>query len=84
MTTAIVAHQDICSNEIKFYFVPIEKLNGDDAIPVDDADLETISSINRDPWNNEVVRILRGETRADIWTQREMEKILRDRFSFLK
>jgi hypothetical protein len=82
--TACVAHHDICSGEIRFYFVPIVKLNGADAIIVDDAELQTIDEINGDEWNSEVVRVLRGETRADSWTQREMENILRKRFAFLQ
>jgi hypothetical protein len=82
--TAIVGHHDLCSGEIKFYFVEVEKLNGSDAIIVDDAELQTIDEINGDEWNSEVVRVLRGETRADRWTQREMENILRKRFAFLQ
>jgi hypothetical protein len=82
--TAIVGHFDIFTEDIKFYFVPVEKLNGEDAIIVDDVELETIREINDDPWNEEVVRILRGETRADSWTKREIENILRKRFAFLQ
>jgi hypothetical protein len=82
--TACVAHHDICSGEIKFYFVPIEKLNGEDAILVDDEELQTIREINADPWNDEVVRILRGQTRADKWLENEMTQILQKRFAFLK
>jgi hypothetical protein len=82
--TAIVGHHDICSGETKFYFVSVEKLNGEDAIIVDDVELQTIREINGDPWNSEVVRILRGPTRADKWLENEMTKILKERFSFLQ
>jgi hypothetical protein len=79
--TAICGHYDIATGDIRFHFVEIEKLNGEDAILVDDEELQTIREINGDEWNDEVVR---GETRADIWTRREIENILKKRFSFLK
>jgi hypothetical protein len=82
--TACVAHHDLCSGEIKFYFVEVEKLNGEDAILVDDEELQTISEINGDRWNDEVVRVLRGETRSNHWLELEMTNILKERFSFLK
>ena len=82
--TACVAHHDLCSGEIKVYFVEVEKLNGEDAILVDDEELQTISEINGDRWNDEVVRVLRGETRSNHWLELEMTNILKERFSFLK
>lgn len=82
--TAIVGHHDLYSGEVRFYFVPVEKLNGEDAILVDDEELQTIREINDDKWNEEVVRVLRGETRANHWLENEMTQILRQRFAFLK
>jgi hypothetical protein len=82
--TAICGHYDIATGDIRFHFVKVEKLNGEDAILVDDEELQTISEINGDEWNDEVVRVLRGETRANKWLEIEMENILRERFAFLK
>jgi len=82
--TAICGHYDIATGDIRFHFVEIEKLNGEDAILVDDTELQTIREINDDEWNDEVVRVLRGQTRADKWLENEMTQVLEERFAFLK
>ena len=81
--TAIVGHFEYATGELAFHFVEIESLNGELAIDVE-GELETVESINGDEWNTEVVRVLRGGTRADSWTKHEIEDILRKRFAFLK
>jgi hypothetical protein len=81
--TAIVGHFEYATGVLAFHFVEVEQLNGEPAVDVE-GELQTVDSINNDLWNMEVVRILRGRTRADSWTKSEIENILRKRFAFLK
>jgi hypothetical protein len=80
--TAIVGHYEFATGVLAFHFVEVAQLNGEPAVDVE-GELQTIDSINDDPWNMEVVRILRGRTRADRWTKSEIENILKERFAFL-
>lgn len=79
---AVVGSFDIATDEVRFFFVEVEKLDGEPAIDVE-GELTKVSAINDDGYGFEIVQVL-GEAEApDKDLADELAGILKRRFEFL-
>ena len=81
--TAIVGSYDLETAEVSFFFVGVEKLNGEPAIDVE-GESTTVSAINADGYNLETVQVLGEDESPDAELEAELAGILKRRFEFLQ